>query len=814
VPVLQKLRLVSATDELGRTVGVTYGQPSSCTKDTIPEGHADTNTQNCYPAWRSNGESAGFGWWAKYLVTKVTVTDRAGGSPPQVNEYRYRGEPAWHYDDDDVTPSERKTWSDWRGYGSVDVAKMSDPGFRGQPSRGLELTRNLFFRGMNGDRLAGGGSKSVSVTDSQGTTLPDEAWLRAKPRETQQFALDAAGNPTFELGGATHAYISARTTPFEPGKTNPYDDAHQVVENEGANRVTVIADPGGARTTRTTRISTTYDSFGQPTEVRDTADGDTARCTRTSYARDGATLDAFMLSFPYRTRTYAGTCAAPTSLIAGKDTYYDGSDNLGGPVGKGDATRADDAVAASAADTVSQVITTRVAFDAYGRTVSETDGNGNTARTAYNPPAGRPDTVTETNALGHVEVTTLEPDRQQPASVRDANGQVTTSSYDALGRLLSVRMPEQAAADPPAKQFSYFLDPGHAKAPLVTTKELQSGTTFVSTWAFLDSLGRDRQTQEVSPASTQTTAKTIVTDTRYDDAGHVAATSLPVVVDGAAGTDLLAVAGNTVDETRHAYDELGRDVRAAQFAGGRELWATTMAYFGDHVRTTPPAGGAVTTSWTNTRERLVRKQEGTGSGTVTTTYAYTPADQIASVTDPAGHRSTFDYDLQKRPIASVDADAGASRTRYDNNGNVIASFDAKALAAGGSTPTLSTDYDALNRPVARWSGASGAGTKVAAWVYDATSIPNGIGRGLSQTTIQDGKSYSKTALGYDQRGRITGRMWTFPAGLPGWRRPTTPCGTAMTPPTTRSRSTTPSRSSAPRPRPSPPATTHWAIPPR
>ena len=59
----------------------------------------------------------------------MTVVDQAGGAPPQVTEYRYRGKPSWHYDDDDVTPVERKTWSDWRGYGSVDVVKMSDPAF-------------------------------------------------------------------------------------------------------------------------------------------------------------------------------------------------------------------------------------------------------------------------------------------------------------------------------------------------------------------------------------------------------------------------------------------------------------------------------------------------------------------------------------------------------------------------------------------------------------------------------------------------------------------------------------------------------------
>ena len=46
------------------------------------------------------------------------------------------------------------------------------------------------------------------------------------------------------------------------------------------------------------------------------------------------------------------------------------------------------------------------------------------------------------------------------------------------------------------------LDPDHKQPPLVTTKELQSGTTYVTSWSFLDSTGRERQTQEVSPAST------------------------------------------------------------------------------------------------------------------------------------------------------------------------------------------------------------------------------------------------------------------------------------------------------------------------
>jgi RHS repeat-associated protein len=775
VPSLRKLRVTSAVDELGRRVDVGYSQPSPCSSANLPEGRADTNTLNCYPAWRTNGTSAGFGWWHKYLVTQVKVTDRAGGSPPQVTEYRYRGEPAWHYDDDDVTPAKRKTWSDWRGYGSVDVAQMSDPAYRGQPSsRALTVTRSLFFRGMDGDRLASGATKPVSVVDSEGTSSTDSPWLRGKPRETQQFALDAAGNPTYELGGGIHGYTSAHTTPFEPGKANADDDAHLVVENLSVNREAVIADPGGQRSVRSTRLDTAYDAYGQVTSVLDSAAGTSdTRCTKTLYARDPATLDTWMLAFPYRVHTYAGACESPEALVTGKDLYYDGSGALGAPVGKGDATRTVSAVSASGPDTVTETVATSATFDAYGRTASETDGNGSTEHTGYSPPTGRPSTVTETNAVGHTEVTSLEPDRQQPVSVRDANGQVTTNGYDPLGRLTSVRTPEQAVGDPPAKAFSYQLDPNHTKAPVVTTRQLQSGSTYLTSWSFLDSLGRDRQTQDISPASTPGAAQTIVTDLRYDEVGHLAAQSLPVVVAGAAGTDLLAVPGDSVDENRHSYDELGRQTRIAQFAKGRQLWATTTAYFGDHVRSAPPAGAAVTTSFTDVRGRVIRKEEGAGGDAVATSYTYTPSGQIATSTNPAGHRSTFGYDLLQRSTGGTDPDSGASRLKYDARNNLVASWDAKTLAAGGAAPTVSTDYDALNRPTVRWAGASGTGTKVASWTYDSTTISNGIGRTAAQTTIADGRSYTQSTLGYDPRGRVIGRSWTFPAGLGGALHPST-----------------------------------------
>ncbi|WP_406215274.1 RHS repeat-associated core domain-containing protein [Streptomyces canus] len=765
-PEMRKLRITSFVDELGRRVDVTYGQPDPCPVDDLPEGRYDSNTQDCFPGWRTNGESSGFGVWHKYLTTKVTVRDNGGGSPPQSTEYRYRGTPAWHHDDDPVTKAERRSWSDWRGYGSVDVAKMTDPGYRGETSsRAAQITRVLHFRGMDGDSRADGSHKSVEVTDSQGTALKDLPYLKGKERESIQFQVDGAGEATYELGGTIHDYASAHTTPAEEGESDPDRDAHLVVETGSANRETVISDLG-ARSSTTNTLKTTYDTYGQTLTVLDTAGSD-VRCTKTSYNRAAATVDAWMLAFPYRVRTYTGTCEDPKSLVTGKDQYYDGASEPGAPVTLGDVTRTDSALTASGPDTVTETATTRAGFDDYGRTVSETDANGNTERTAYSPATGRPATVTETDAEGRAEVTTLEPDRQQPVAVEDANGQITRTAHDALGRVTQVREADESPDDPANQVFAYVLDPEHRKPPLMISKQLQSGTTYVTTWNYLDSLGRDRQSQTVSPAGTDSEPKTVVTDKRYDDVGNQAAETLPLVAPGAAGSALLTVPANQVDETRYSYDALGRTVRSTQYGDGKELWHTSVAYYGDHTRTTPATGGTVTTSWTDQRDQEIRKQEGTGDATVTTESTFTPAGQVASVTDPEGHRATYAYDLLGRRTGADDPDAGRSRTRFDGNGNQIATWDEKAIAAGRDTPTQSTDYDALNRPTTRWAGASGTGTRIASWTYDSTTITNGIGQAAEQTTYADGKAYRQSVTGYDARGRQTGKKWTFPAGLGG-----------------------------------------------
>jgi RHS repeat-associated protein len=767
VPEQRKLRITRVIDELSRAVSVRYGQPDPC--EPLPTGSFDTNTKNCFPAWRTNGEDSGFGVWHKYLATAVTVSDTTGGGPDQTVEYRYHGDSAWHYDDNPVVPSERKSWSDWRGYDTVDVAKLTSPAYQGEETaRTLTLRRTLYFRGMDGDRIAGGGTKSVSVTDSTDATRVDHAWLRGQKREERHFQVTPAGEESFELKGSLHDFSSAHTT--QAGDSpDAGTDAHLVVEHQQLRRETTIAD-SGERGSRSVRIERSYDDFGQLTQELDVA-GEDVRCTKHSYARDAATVSRWMVAFPFRQRTYTGTCAAPAKLVSGTDTHFDGATSPGAPLVRADATSSVTAVSASAPDTVDRTVTTQATYDVYGRVTSITDGERHTTRNTYEPATGHPRSIMAVNPLGHRTVTTMDPDRQQPAVVLDANGNRTFSAFDPLGRLASVRLPDQAAGDPAAYVFDYVVRRGEVSR--VTTSRLQSGSTYLRSWTFLDALGRSRQTQTVSPASTGAAPRTILVDTGYDDAGNVATESLPAVAPGTPGSALLAVPAGEVDQTRHRYDSLDRVVSSTQFGQGRELWSSTMDQFGDHVRITPPRGAAVETVWTDARGREVRKQQGTGDSLVTTSRTYTPADLVETVTDPAGHMSRYTYDLMNRRTAAQDVDAGKSRMEYDANDNQVRVWDAKALAAGRPTPTVSTDYDGLGRPTARWAGASGSGTRLSTWEYDSTRIANGIGVLAAQTTHQGDRKYTQAVTGYDTRGRATGSAWTFPVGVAGLTVPKT-----------------------------------------
>lgn len=101
-----------------------------------------------------------FEYFHKYVVTAVTDAPRTGGAASQQIQTRYNYNDsegaAWHFDDNDLTLLDKRTWSQWRGYGRVTVTK-------GDANGPQTVTETRYMRGMDGDRLPNNGSRDIWV---------------------------------------------------------------------------------------------------------------------------------------------------------------------------------------------------------------------------------------------------------------------------------------------------------------------------------------------------------------------------------------------------------------------------------------------------------------------------------------------------------------------------------------------------------------------------------------------------------------------------------------------------------------------------
>src|SRR5439155_11560931 len=176
LPPLTKWRVAAVHTETGGTLSVSYSG-TDCAAGATPA--PEDNGRRCFPQTWTPPDAAEPvpDWFHKYVVTQVVAVDNTGGAPFDTTSYEYVGPGAWAHDDNELVPAKRRTWSQWRGYGTVRVV-------HGEPTGPRSLVQHLYFRGMDGDVLPGGRFRSVKVTDSQGTSITDSPRLRGYERES------------------------------------------------------------------------------------------------------------------------------------------------------------------------------------------------------------------------------------------------------------------------------------------------------------------------------------------------------------------------------------------------------------------------------------------------------------------------------------------------------------------------------------------------------------------------------------------------------------------------------------------------------
>ncbi|MET9466916.1 polymorphic toxin-type HINT domain-containing protein [Streptomyces sp. NPDC006544] len=768
-PSYRRPRIQTITTETGGQINVAYKAPE-CSRlaGTMPSSE-DGNTMACMPVkWYLPGQSFADpvnDWFNKVVVQSVTQQDRVGGQVSTVTDYEYTGGIAWHRNDSEFTDPKTRTWDQFRGFATVTT--RTGNGNASEAPRTKNVT--TYLRGMDGDVLANGSKRSVSVGDAQGGTIKDENVLSGFVRQSETYDRDGGTVVSDEV---TTPWIGPVTATRNQSAGMPAITARAVNTAKVTSRAKLANG-----TWRTGERSSTYDSTltTRPLQVDDNSDisrTDRRLCTTFEYPTGPGGAVTELAS---RTLVVSGVCGqTPTAANTVGDTrsLFDGL--AYGQVGAtADGTGTEVLEKYDGTGKPVYRLNSTSTYDAYGRVTSNTNKvrtdathpGGAVTTTAYSPATGvLPNSVTHTNPLGWKSTTTLDIGRSQPLKTTDENNHVGERDYDALGRVVSIWQPGQERANNalPVRKFSYTMNGTNAPSA-VLSQALMNDNSYTSSYSLYDGLGRVRQTQATPPSGV---AGRMITDALFDSHGWQVKTSASYYTDQGAPSAAVFLPNGGVQpdskipsQTVQVFDGLGRVTASVSQSFGVEQSRSTTQYPGvDETRQIPPAGGFATAKITNGTTSILRQyKSNTPTGAYDeTTYLTNPQGQELSRKDSAGNEWTFTYDLLGRVVKTTDPDSGTSTTLYDDKKSLVVSTDGRLRSA-------TTVADLLGRPVATYEGtAIDPAKQVGAFTYDTKALgkPDTTTRYVGGKT---GSAYVTEVTGYDGGYRSLGTKVTIPA---------------------------------------------------
>ncbi|MCU1415117.1 MAG: hypothetical protein JWN80_2457, partial [Microbacteriaceae bacterium] len=769
---LDKERLNAIDSPTGARTSVNYSS-EECTPQNAAAILANlaTNTMRCFPQWWTADtvypRPAQKDLFNVYVATSV-ISDPGTGGGGDLAQETYYNYPAtgvaWRYNTSALTPDSQRTWSVFAGYDTVEVL-VGDPRYGPQ-----QTTDYTFYRGLDQDHTATAGQlRSATVTGYPSVT--DSLWLAGQTLDTK-----------VRLGVGGAVLSDTVTTPWSSAVTANDGTITARMVATGDTTSTVPLAAGGTRTTET---KTTFDpTYGLPLTVDTITPDAGTTCTTTSYAAPN--VAAWMIAYPKEVAVVAADCSAvakavyPAADVSDVRTSYDqGAWGVMPTRGDLSMTSVVDGYKGKTAATAKWVTASTASYDSMGRVLKSTDVLGHATSTAYTPAAGTIGagaltSMVSTNSLNWSTTTSYDPAWGVETTVVDANGNSTDAVYDALGRRIEVWLPLNPRSDDPEfPSISYDYTESNTAASAVETSTLSARNGPISSFTLYDGLGRQVQTQTEGTNFQDSD----VSDTRYDTAGRV------VFVDGPYETGLAASAILIVpndqrvgSQTVTQYDAAGRVTASILETGGSEVSRTTTAYHGaDQVDVTPPSGGTPSTTFSNSLGQTTSLTQylgatiAAGVPTEKTSYTYNPLGKMSGMTDPAGNRWSWSFDVLGHQISAVDPDTGTTKSTYDDAGELLTSTD-------GRGQTLAYSYDTLGRKTAEYSGASVAkGSLLDSWTFD-TLADGQLAKGqlassssyIGSKVNKPGAAYTETVTGYDAAYDPTGTIVSIPAGAPAF----------------------------------------------
>lgn len=432
-------------------------------------------------------------------------------------------------------------------------------------------------------------------------------------------------------------------------------------------------------------------------------------------------------------------------------------------------------------------------FDSQGRTISQSDGDGNVTRFTYATGS-----TVQTDPAGRTQRYTFAPNGSLTTAV-DENGASKTYGYDATGRLTSIRDSLSYARQMTYDSLSGLpltqTEPDGTVTTWEYTSQTQSGIVFRNLTKVTMPGGSIAMAYDASgnvTAFTDIAGK--ITRMQYNGRGQVVRLTNPAGgettytynQDGTPST-IVDDSGNTTTLT---YDALWRATAITGANGAARRYTFDN---GDNILSeTDERGKTARFTWDG-NGNLATSTDGAGA---TTTFTYDPGDRLISVTDPlggrtsrtfdtrarvstqtdrSGNRSSFAWDPAGRLTTLTDPSGGAWRREYDSEGfatrftdplNSAANFtrDSLGRAVRATTPSGATTSSAFDSAgfLTTFTDPSGAATTF-------TADPRGAVASATQGGMTN--TFTRNDLGLitartdgngqvwrsetDRRGRIT-----------------------------------------------------------
>jgi YD repeat-containing protein len=455
---------------------------------------------------------------------------------------------------------------------------------------------------------------------------------------------------------------------------------------------------------------------------------------------------------------YDGFGRVVTELDANQHTVLTSYDRLGRVVAKQDGVH----------------VPSSISYDAFNRVLTQTDSAGTGVVTYQYDTAGRSFSMTTAEGVVHTTST----DRLgQIVSVSDSSGKSTRYAYDKAGNLTSV-------TDNNGK-----LIEGHAYNADGTIASDVDANGVVTSYTY--DAAKRVLTRTVDPVSLSNPAGLgLATTYTYNSAGKVATVTDP---------------NGVVTETQ--YDEQNRAKSVVQDAKGLKRTTSYTYDSRGNIATVTDPNGVVTTStesetgfgrvtvvgadsareseqliYDKTGLNVLVRSKGTDGSSVTR-YAYNADNQLAYEIAPDGAVTAYDYDRNERLVkttrfasrsslvdagtvstavfsaaqiaASITSNASQDQVRrivYDKDGRVFATIDPTGVV------TANLSFDADGRVTSQTTYAARLDKAGLAAVTDADTL-------RTQLAVLAGDADQRHLMYYDARGRLTSSLTAMePAG--------------------------------------------------